>query len=164
MIKRIVKCITNVIVYGVAGVAVLTIILSFIGIKPYITMSGSMEPTIQTGSICFINTNESFDNIDVNDVIAFKTGNNMLVTHRVLDITKDGFQTKGDNNDVPDVSAVNCNAFMGKTLLSIPYVGYIAMFFKQPAGLILIIIILITLAISSLLDYSHIKKEQNSAN
>lgn len=39
------------------------LVIQMFGIKPYIVMSGSMEPTIHTGSVCFVNTIADYSDI-----------------------------------------------------------------------------------------------------
>lgn len=142
--KKTLKYTLNIITYGFIGIVLMLIILSLIGIKPYITISGSMEPNIKTGSVCFVNTKAKYESVQVDDIIAFKTGG-MLVTHRAVNLTPNGIETKGDNNEDMDTFVTNNNNFVGKTMFSIPYAGYIVMFFKKPFGLSIIIAILLVL-------------------
>ena len=165
MTKKIWKHLSNIanaILYGFAGITILLILLSFLGIKPYITVSGSMEPNIKTGSVCFVNHNVEYNNIDTDDVIAFKAGGT-LVTHRVVDITEKGMITKGDNNEDRDSSITTKSNFVGKTLFSIPVIGYIVMFFKQQTGLYIIAIVLTALVALSIKDMFVSKKKQTNA-
>lgn len=157
MIKRIIKNIVNIVTYGCAAITVLLIILSLIGIRPYITISGSMEPNIKTGSVCFVNYGANYEDVEVDDVIAFKAGNT-LVTHRVLNFTENGIETKGDNNEDPDSIITNKNNFVGQTLCSIPYAGYAIMFFKTPIGLSIITAILFLLIFANVKDCSKKSK------
>jgi signal peptidase len=154
--------IANITLYGFAFITVLVIILSLIGIKPYITVSGSMEPNIKTGSVCFVNHNVEYEAINVDDVIAFKAGGT-LVTHRVIDITEEGMTTKGDNNEDKDFSTTKKSNFVGKTLFSIPYVGYVVMFFRQSTGLYIAGAILVLLVVLSIKDI-FVPKEKEKIN
>ena len=72
------------------------------GIDAYVVRSGSMEPAIQTGSLCFVNTHTPYDDIKAGDVIAFRIATGDLVTHRAITVTDQGIETKGDNNDTSD--------------------------------------------------------------
>lgn len=67
----------------------------------------------------------------------------MMVTHRVKSIiTKDNeikIYTKGDANKVTDIGVVTKNRYVGKTMFSIPYIGYIASYLKSSIGLIILI-------------------------
>lgn len=161
MAKKIFKYTINIVMYSFFAIALVFALLFITGIKPYITISGSMEPNIQTGSICFIDTNEQYDDVQINDVIAFKM-NNTLVTHRVIKLTENGIQTKGDNNEDPDLSVVNNNNFVGKTLFSIPYIGYLIMSLKKPIGIFLIVVVLSTLMLLNLIDFLLAKKTPRS--
>jgi signal peptidase I len=67
-----------------------------------------------------------------------------IIIHRIIDIEKqsDGtvvYQTKGDNNLVPDPALVPSNHVIGTPLLIIPYVGLIFLFIQSPQGLVAVI-------------------------
>ena len=57
---------------------------SFLGYKPFIVLSGSMEPTIMTGDLAIIK-NENVDNLKVGDIIAFKNDTS-VITHRIVQL------------------------------------------------------------------------------
>ena len=111
-------------------------ILRINGVDTFIVRSGSMEPAICTGSICFVDKRIGYDDIEVNDIIAFKRGK-LLVTHRVVNITEEGFVTKGDNNDTEDGVTTTKDNYIGKTLFSVPRIGYIVGWFQSKQGKIL---------------------------
>ena len=52
----------------------------FFGYKPFIVLSGSMEPSIMTGDMVFVKETDP-DSLKVGDVIAYKSGS-AVVTHR----------------------------------------------------------------------------------
>ena len=122
-------------------IAILAIVMFIIplalGIRPFIVLSGSMEPAIKTGSIVYINTNVYSYEIEENDVIAFKL-NNQTVTHRVVEVNKNDetFITKGDANKDRDAVPVSFINYRGKTVFTIPYIGRIVAFFKSKFGLV----------------------------
>ncbi|HBK54047.1 MAG TPA: signal peptidase I, partial [Syntrophomonas wolfei] len=73
----------------------------FMGYKPFIVLSGSMEPTILTGDIVL--TKETGpDAIVEGDIITFRADQNTAVTHRVTEVVIENgtrsFLTKGDAN------------------------------------------------------------------
>ena len=160
--KKILKHTTNTIIYLFAFIAIILLALSLLGIKPYITVSGSMEPSIQTGSVCFVNLNAKYEDVQINDVIAFKAGGT-LVTHRALNFAKNGIETKGDNNESPDSIITNESNFVGQTLFSIPYIGYIIMFLKSPFGLYIAIAIAVILLFFNISDIIQQKKKQKTS-
>ena len=109
-----------------------------IGIKPFIVLSGSMEPGIKTGSIVYINTYAKPEDIRVGDIIGFDISNGQA-THRVVKINEDkSFVTKGDNNENEDLEPVTYEKYKGKTLFCIPYIGMLLSKSKTKLGVFLI--------------------------
>lgn len=133
------------------------LILYVIGIHPFVVMSGSMEPSIHTGSVCFVNTNIDYAMIKKGDVIAFSTGTS-FVTHRVIDVTDHGLETQGDANDISDGISVIEENFEGKTLFSIPYAGYLVKFIQTLSGKIICFTIFIVLILASFLIKDNLQK------
>ena len=127
-----------------------------IGLRPFIVISGSMEPEIKTGSICFVNTRASFYEVKKGDVIAFKAPSGALVTHRVIGAEENGriLVTKGDNNDVEDGQTTTVENFCGKTLFSIPYAGYVVAALQEPKYKIMAGIVITALVLLTVLDYT----------
>lgn len=125
------------------------IVLYLLGIKSYIVVSGSMEPTIKTGGVVFINTNFNVNDIKKNDIIAYKSTNEILIVHRVIDINSEGIITKGDANNTADGVIINNNNFIGKEVFHIPYIGYLIANFKTKYGFIFLIMIFIIISIIS---------------
>lgn len=78
---------------------------SFFGWKPFIVLSGSMETKIMTGDVAVVKEVDT-SNLKVGDIIAFKGSDDIVVTHRIVEITEiDGktkYITKGDNNNAED--------------------------------------------------------------
>lgn len=161
MIKKIINVISTLFSILLIGIVLIFIGLNLMGIKPFIVLSGSMEPNIHTGSICFIDTNFQYENIEKNDVIAFKAANGVLVTHRVINISEDGMETKGDNNEVSDGISTTKENFEGKNLFSIPYLGYISQFIQTTKGKIICVTTFICLTLISFM-FSNEKKENIS--
>ena len=91
------------------------IALCIFGIRPFVVVSGSMEPAIQTGSISWVNLRADADHL--------QQGDGELVLHRILRRTEAGIVTKGDANSVPDAALVRVHQIKGKVLFSVPYVG-----------------------------------------
>lgn len=140
-------------IYFIVIMVIMTVLIGYVcGIRTYITMSGSMEPSIKTGSICIVDTQVTYDEIKAGDVIVFSTLGDRLVTHRVISITEDGIETKGDNNNVSDgISTTNQN-FVGKTLFSIPYVGYVISYCQNLYVMIGIISLILILLVFLIID------------
>ena len=123
------------------------------GIRPLSVMSGSMEPSIKTGSVALIETNlTDFNDIGKGDIITFDIGGS-LVTHRAVDITEDGIVTKGDANNAKDPWTVTDDNYYGKELFSVPYIGFLIVFIRQH-------IIVTVLVIAAVLLTAKILKER----
>lgn len=77
------------------------------GYRPVFVLTGSMEPYMLTNSICLTEKVDDMNDIAVGDVVTFhiegKSGKNLNITHRIIDIDENGIiNTKGDNNRVSD--------------------------------------------------------------
>lgn len=109
---------------------------SIFGIKNYIVLSGSMEPTIEVGDVVFVK--ESKD-IREKDIIAFREGE-AIVTHRVVEkiIDEKGtyYRTKGDANNSADVDLVKASEIEGKYVFRFGKVGKILLFLKSKVGIV----------------------------
>jgi signal peptidase len=107
-----------------------------------IVKSGSMEPTIPTGSIVVVMPNQAYK---VGDVITFgkDTKTQIPTTHRIIAERKQGsqtyFTTRGDANEEQDPREIAASEVIGKVLAHVPYVGYILDFARQPMGFALLI-------------------------
>ena len=161
---KIVKGIINVVTTLIIVIGGIFLILYACGIVPYVVLSGSMEPTIETGSICFINKHADIKNIKEKDIIAFKLNNGTLVTHRAVEITDTGIVTKGDNNKNIDGDNVVEENFVGKNIFWIPKVGYVVKKLQSPKGVVILITCVVLLFVSGLLFGEDGKKvkEKNS--
>ena len=161
---KIVKGIINVVTTLIIVIGGIFLILYACGIVPYVVLSGSMEPTIETGSICFINKHADIKKIKENDIIAFKHNNGTLVTHRAVEITDSGIKTKGDNNKNIDGNTVEEENFVGKNIFWIPKVGYVVKKLQSPKGVVMLITCVVLLFVSGLLfgEDGKKSKEKNS--
>ena len=157
IIKGIVNVLTTLIIFFGLVLAGLYIL----GIKPYIVLSGSMEPTITTGSLSFINSRVKYENIKEKDIIAFKAGDGTLVTHRVVEITEEGFQTQGDGNKQRDGVTITKKNFVGKNIFSIPKIGYLVKTVQSTKGKIIYGTIIVLLFVAAFLFGEADKKKDN---
>ena len=114
---------------------------SFMGYKPFIVLTGSMEPVFYSGDLVLckeIDTSE----LKAGDIIAFREGK-AVVTHRIqfVETTDDGIQfvTKGDNNNATDRKPVLPEVVEGIYLSKISGLGNLAMFMQTPIGMALFI-------------------------
>ena len=119
---------------------------SFLGIKTYVIVSGSMEPNIQIGDIVIVKSIKNKEEaIKIGDIISFRKGQ-MVITHRITNIEKDEngilrIATKGDNNNTEDSERILMNNIEGKVVKIIPKIGYITLVLKDKIIIIIAFII-----------------------
>ena len=149
--KIIVK-LFDVLATSVIIAAALLFVPVLFGMKPYIVLSGSMEPEIKTGSVVYVNTRKDIDEIKVGDIIAFYSGGN-AVTHRVTRINKNHIVTKGDANRTDDKEIVTSENYIGKTEYTIPFIGYALNSLRSPFVIAILIFIVGTHLILTAINY-----------
>ncbi|MGG2016106.1 signal peptidase I SipW [Bacillus sp. S10(2024)] len=109
-------------------------------------LSGSMEPTFLTGSVIAIEPTKDGSKYKKGDVITFKEKDNKIVTHRIIDVKningKVAYETKGDNNNGPDLNPVLSENVIGKYAdITVPHVGYLLSYANSKAGAALLLVI-----------------------
>jgi len=137
----------NIFQYATMAIGFIVIVIFLIprmfGIVPYVVLSGSMEPTIKTGAVAYVNTKNDVKDVVEGDIIAFNIESKQ-VTHRVVKINSDNsFTTKGDANNTVDLGKVKYTNYIGKTIFSIPYIGYILGYLHSSIGYFIISIVVI---------------------
>jgi len=90
--------------------------------ESYIVLGGSMKPTLCPGDLAFTVKVDPSE-IDVGDIVVVKS-NDRVYMHRVVEKKGTLFRLKGDANEDPDPSYVNCSEVIGKTVFSLP-MGYL---------------------------------------
>ncbi len=116
----------------IAAAAALLVLL-LLGLHPYAVRTGSMEPAISAGSVCFVNRRAAFSDVQKDDIIAFKAGE-MLVMHRAVQIDAQSILTQGDANNAPDSMRVTQEDFVGTTVFWIPYLGRFLLYLRTWHG------------------------------
>lgn len=125
---------------GVLLLLVQTSILPNFAVK--IVQSGSMEPAISTGSLVVIKAEERYHTGEVITFTAERTSD-IPTTHRIVrDTLEEGqlvYHTQGDANNAVDPQPVLPENVLGKVILSVPFLGYLLDFARQPLGFVLLI-------------------------
>lgn len=158
---KITKIFLNIVTTVIILFGIVFIGLFCFGIQPYVVESGSMQPTIETGSLCFINKRANYEDMQVGDVIAFKINANTFVTHRINAITDEGFETKGDANIAIDNVITTKDNFIGKNIYSIPKVGFIVKMIQTTKGKIILGTVIVVLLLAAILVGTPTKKAKN---
>jgi signal peptidase I len=130
----------------VLGLVAITIGPRFLPYQALIVRSGSMSPTIPTGSIVFY-TKIPSAKVKVGDVIVFtKPGDTTeKVTHRVYHIghsaTGEYFVTKGDANGTPDDWQVPAVGTGWIARFHVPSIGYALVYLQSTLARLLLLVI-----------------------
>ena len=103
-------------------------------------LSGSMEPTIPVGSLVIISPFDP-DSLNVGDVICYRFSDTVLITHRIVYVTSEGFETRGDANEEIDSKIVDKSQVVGSVLFSIPFLGYLGVIMKTQFGFLILLVI-----------------------
>lgn len=105
------------------------------GYKPFIITTGSMETDYMTYSTVIIKKG-GYDNVKTGDVIAFKARaiGGKLAFHRVIEVTDQGFRTKGDHNEVIDDGLVKRDNYVGHEVWHTNLTAYYMQNLKSPGG------------------------------
>ena len=86
---------------------------SFLGYSSAISSGSSMSPNIKENELLIIYKRDKYS---VNDIITFKNDEDIIVTHRIIDINDNKYITKGDNNNFTDGYKVKTNDIYGKVI------------------------------------------------
>ncbi|MDR0530833.1 MAG: signal peptidase I [Oscillospiraceae bacterium] len=124
---------------------------TFMGIAPMIVESGSMSPTIEVDDLIFARKIDPasikagyLESETPGTVIAFLAKKDTIITHRVVGVitTDEGVReyiTKGDWNNTPDDQRVHDDQIIGEYFLRLKGAGKIALFMKEPIGMVLFV-------------------------
>ena len=95
-------------------------------IRLYRIVSPSMEPLIPVGSLVVVSRSEP---VGIGDIVAYRLdviGRSYTLVHRVVDV-KDGYYTiRADVDPTSAGETLEAGKIIGKVVLAIPFLGYIA--------------------------------------
>ena len=109
-------------------------------ITPYealVVRSGSMQPTIATGSIVIVN--RAARSPTVGAVVSFREQDGTVVTHRIVGIDGGRFITRGDSNRSDDATHRPAASVYGTVVASVPLAGYLIHALQQPAAFLFLL-------------------------
>lgn len=132
---------------GIGGYAMLEVV------------SGSMEPTIQTGDLIIINQEKKDYKQD--DIITFIDVNGSFVTHRIVGRSSSGYLTKGDANKSVDPGYVRKEKIVGTYVFKINKFGYVVGSIQNPITLFLIFIIGVMVCVVISIDKDFLHQEMS---
>lgn len=130
-----------------------TEIPDFLGLKSFVIISASMEPTIMTGDAIFVKEVEKAE-IKKKDIISFHE-NEDIITHRITKIVKNNgvteYTTKGDNNRNEDKGKVTYDEIEGVYQFKINGFGKVIEILKNKMTLVALLVILVLISISQVI-------------
>lgn len=127
------------------------------GYSTAVVVSGSMSGTIEVDDMVIIHRRDSYS---CGDIITYKD-NGSLVTHRIVEISEDGFYiTKGDANNAVDSEPVSDDDVVGCVVFTIPKIGRLISALRTPFGMCCMVLVgIIFIEIPSLAEKLRAKKE-----
>lgn len=165
-VKRIGKEVLGILTALYMAVLGVMILPGFFGCRVETVTSGSMEPAIRTGAMIYVRQVD-FEKIAVDDVITYRLKDGKTkVTHRVAekDAGSKSFITKGDANDAEDAGKVEYDRVEGKVILTVPFLGRIALLLTNIYGKIILAVSLLALfVLYSFLAHSGQRAEEGRA-
>jgi signal peptidase len=113
-----------------------------LGYKPYIVSSESMAPAYRKYAVVLVK-NQTYDEVEPGELIAFRADElgGKPAFHRVVEITPDGFITKGDANKINDGQVVDREAFLGRRVWHTNLTADLIPLLMTPKGFIFIIVL-----------------------
>ena len=146
--KKIISTLCNILAITILIAIILfagsLVLLQALGYQPMVILSGSMQPKYLVGGLIFIDYNAEPEKMHVGDVIAFRAGEDVNITHRIVDIDLENrtFTTKGDNNGSADQTPVSFDDMLGESWLYFPELGTLAQKMISTTGIAVGILIL----------------------
>lgn len=159
-IKTALKISLTIILFITLAAVVVTLITSkspiLGGIRSFVVLSGSMDPSLPLGSIVYTQKG----NYQVGDVISFSL-RSVTVTHRIVAVQTEGkkqlYQTKGDANKGADNELVSESQIVGKQVYRVLNAGKLIVFLKTVPGFLSLIILPTLIFVG--FEFWNIKKE-----
>jgi len=104
-----------------------------------VIISGSMEPEISVNDLVVVHKQKDYA---VGDIITYKSeSGHSVITHRIVDITPEGYITKGDANNAADFSPVEKSDVIGRVVKAVPNVGIFIDYLRTPLGMTCIVLL-----------------------
>ena len=140
-IKKAWNLVSGALVAIVVLLAVALVGVRLIQLKPFVVLSGSMEPEYHVGSLIYVKSVD-YKTLRVGDDITYMLDEDTVVTHRIIEVLMDEedpdtirYFTQGIANEIPDAVSVHYKNIIGKPVFSIPYLGYVSNYIQNPPGM-----------------------------
>lgn len=119
---------------SIISIAIVWFSVGVFPIRPYVIVTGSMEPMIYAGDMVLIKRIAP-EEIRIGDVIQYKS-ENVFIFHRVIEMVHDKkkgtlYRAKGDNNTIADMELIKPEDIYGRVIYTIPKIGWPTMIMKS---------------------------------
>ncbi|MBF6606602.1 MAG: signal peptidase I [Chloroflexi bacterium] len=116
------------------------------GVRFYAVESGSMAPAVHAGDLVIDLPTTPTSTYRIGDIITFHPTPGTTTTHRIAALEAAGIVTRGDANPSSDVGYLQATSIVGRVAAVVPFGGYVAVFFRQPAGVAALLLFLVAAA------------------
>ena len=135
------------------------------GYKILQVMSGSMSGEFETGDTILIKKIRNESDLKEGDIITYKISENVLVTHRIVNITKVGeklnYTTKGDSNNIEDEEKIQFSSIEGIYVKKLKLIGKLITFMQKTYGKVIVFVFPILLIIC-IINNEKIKQDKKT--
>lgn len=132
IIKKILLIIITIFILLMLGITILFVVNNksnkftyVFNYSSFMVYGSSMNPTIYAGDLVIIKKQDIYM---VDDIISYKDKHDNVVTHRIININNNIYETKGDHNLFADSDNIKNDKIYGKVVLIIPNVKIILNF------------------------------------
>lgn len=110
-----------------------------LGYRTAVVLTGSMEPVIRADDLVVVHRQETYS---AGDIIMFRSGANTTTTHRIAEVTAEGYRTKGDANNTADADIVPVEDVLGRVVLTLHGAGAAVRFLRTPLGALCLVLMI----------------------
>ncbi|MGI6200652.1 MAG: signal peptidase I [Christensenellales bacterium] len=145
-------------------------VTDLVGFRFYTIATGSMEPTIPTGSMVLVKSLAPGEEPAVGSIVTFRAdrlGDSIVLTHYLRDIQveEDGqvrYVTRGENSQRDDDYATHREDLLGTYVFHVPFLGRLGQFLRSTQALIMYLTIGVILLIYYLVSLRLDRKAQQA--
>ena len=117
------------------------------GVRFYAVESGSMSPAMNAGDLVIDLPTTPTSKYQVGEIVTFHPTPGYITTHRIVAVEADGVSTQGDANSTPDLGQVPPENIVGRVVAVVPFVGRLALFLRQPGGLVALLLVMVAISV-----------------
>ena len=155
--KTLASAVTSCLLGAALVFAIVLVLPSASGHRSLTVLTGSMEPTLETGSVV-VDEMIAPTEARVGDIVTFTDPAHpeRLITHRLRDARVEGdtvhMVTKGDANDAPERWDVEVNGQIGRVMFYVPMLGHARAMVGTRQGYVVLMLAIVILGAWVLAD------------